>query len=679
MKHKFLLKTMLLLSALIAGSGSVWAQETQTNTYTFNTTTPSGWTSTATTAAANGYAKMKNGEYVEASIGTLVASGNVLNSDLDVNVSAGTFGTWKGDKQVTVTVSLLNSSNEVLSSDDYTKTSLGNSESSYIGSDYPISVSLPANPSAIAKVRVTFTIPGASDVLRFKYLKLHYTTVDASSDPSSDAAFEYSERSLDLKDAASFTQTATTADGYLGTSGASITYSMTANTAGATINASSGEVTPTKAGSVTVKASAAKVDGSWASSSATYTLTVTDTRDNAELSWSTSSVEIFKNATSYSLPTLNNPNSLEVSYSVTGTEGLASVTDAGVVTVTTSVVGSATVKVIFDGNRTYKPKTSSYTITVIDSTVKGSKYNPFTVAEVIDGTATGNGIYVMGYICGEYQTPSTNVTMVKTSSFSTDANIALADDPTTTALASSIPIQFTKDALKSAWGNQTNAGTTMGYKVIVKGNVDTYFTVNGIKSTSEVIAVSVPVEVSAAGYATFVAKAAVDFTGKAIKAYVAEPNGTTGVTFTQVNKIPANTGVLLYKAGGATEEIPVTTESTDYLGNNVFIPGTGATVATVVETTKHNYILNNGTSGIGFYQANNKKVAKNRAYIQIDQSAGVKEFISLPGFDDDDPTGVETIDNGQLTNDKEIYNLAGQRLNKMQKGINIVNGKKVLF
>ena len=45
------------------------------------------------------------------------------------------------------------------------------------------------------------------------------------------------------------------------------------------------------------------------------------------------------------------------------------------------------------------------------------------------------------------------------------------------------------------------------------------------------------------------------------------------------------------------------------------------------------------------------------------------------------PTGIKTIDNGQQTTDnrrQSIYNLAGQRLNKMQKGINIVGGRKVL-
>ena len=42
-----------------------------------------------------------------------------------------------------------------------------------------------------------------------------------------------------------------------------------------------------------------------------------------------------------------------------------------------------------------------------------------------------------------------------------------------------------------------------------------------------------------------------------------------------------------------------------------------------------------------------------------------------------DPDGIKTLSDSPLK-DENIYNLAGQRLNKMQKGINIVNGRKVL-
>ena len=53
---------------------------------------------------------------------------------------------------------------------------------------------------------------------------------------------------------------------------------------------------------------------------------------------------------------------------------------------------------------------------------------------------------------------------------------------------------------------------------------------------------------------------------------------------------------------------------------------------------------------------------------------------SSPGyFTADTMTEIKTIVNGQQTTDERIYNLAGQRLSKMHKGINIVNGRKVAF
>ena len=41
--------------------------------------------------------------------------------------------------------------------------------------------------------------------------------------------------------------------------------------------------------------------------------------------------------------------------------------------------------------------------------------------------------------------------------------------------------------------------------------------------------------------------------------------------------------------------------------------------------------------------------------------------------------GIKTLDNGQkAVGGIEIYNLAGQRMSRLQRGINIVNGKKVI-
>jgi len=195
------------------------------------------------------------------------------------------------------------------------------------------------------------------------------------------------------------------------------------------------------------------------------------------------------------------------------------------------------------------------------------------------------------------------------------------------------------------------------------------------------VEVAEAVKVTAAGYATWASTSPLDFTGKSIEAYYATTKGNgTGVNFTRIYKVPANTGVLLHYTGGKTEEIPVFdgTGAASTTGNK-FVPGTGAAVASVVETTKHNYILNNGGSGLGFYKANGQTVAKNRAYIQIDESNGnVKEFITLQGLDDD-ADGINEVNGEGLMVNGPVYDLQGRRVQKPDKGLYIVNGKKVLF
>ena len=185
----------------------------------------------------------------------------------------------------------------------------------------------------------------------------------------------------------------------------------------------------------------------------------------------------------------------------------------------------------------------------------------------------------------------------------------------------------------------------------------------------------VSVTVTSANYATYVSDFDLDFTGKGIKAYIAKADGTTGVTFEQVKKVPANTGVLLYKDGGTTEEIPVLSGDADDVTGNVFKPGAGATVASV-EGDLHNYILNNVDGVVGFYKANGQTVGTNRAYIQIDESTPVKGFIALPGSDEE--TGIETMRDGENEKMSAIFDLSGRRVAKPTRGLYIVNGKKVL-
>ena len=104
------------------------------------------------------------------------------------------------------------------------------------------------------------------------------------------------------------------------------------------------------------------------------------------------------------------------------------------------------------------------------------------------------------------------------------------------------------------------------------------------------------------------------------------------------------------------------------------VRGTGAAITYDATQDQYYYVLANVNNVVGFYQANNNRVATNRAYINAGGSL-VKSFaIDL----DDDATGIENINVNDNLGEGAIYNLAGQRINKLQKGINIVNGKKIM-
>ena len=86
------------------------------------------------------------------------------------------------------------------------------------------------------------------------------------------------------------------------------------------------------------------------------------------------------------------------------------------------------------------------------------------------------------------------------------------------------------------------------------------------------------------------------------------------------------------------------------------------------------YVLANVDDVVGFYKVySGESIAAGKAYIEVEAASDVKCFT----FGSDDATSVEGIQDPEVTADA-IYNIAGQRLNRMQKGINIVGGKKIL-
>lgn len=66
-----------------------------------------------------------------------------------------------------------------------------------------------------------------------------------------------------------------------------------------------------------------------------------------------------------------------------------------------------------------------------------------------------------------------------------------------------------------------------------------------------------------------------------------------------------------------------------------------------------------------------------RAYFTVDADSSVKAFFENDIFIDDEATGIVNL-NDNLNKNEAIYNLAGQRVQKAQKGLYIVNGRKVV-
>ena len=192
---------------------------------------------------------------------------------------------------------------------------------------------------------------------------------------------------------------------------------------------------------------------------------------------------------------------------------------------------------------------------------------------------------------------------------------------------------------------------------------------------------SLPIEVSVGpnGIATFTPSVALDFTNAtSIKAYTASVSETT-VTLTETKTVAAGEGVIIQSVNGgeATEEIAVANPATATEGNALV--GTLVDIANLATTdgTYNNYILNFVDGKAGFYQANNKKVAAGKAYLQVPVANGAKALTIV--WNDGETTGIkDNYEFGIMNSDAATYDLSGRKVANPAKGLYIKNGKKFI-
>ena len=183
------------------------------------------------------------------------------------------------------------------------------------------------------------------------------------------------------------------------------------------------------------------------------------------------------------------------------------------------------------------------------------------------------------------------------------------------------------------------------------------------------------------GWATFYSPVQLELSSDRVKAYTGVVDGSV-VKLDEQSVVPANTGVILELQQDAEVEdgyvfLEISKSETVAVEDND-LSGTFADTY-VAEAA---YVLANGSKGVGLYKA-----ALNQQDGTSFLNQGFKAYLpasaktaGAPMFSFDRGEGTTAIDNSQLTIDNSaiIYDLAGRRVEKMEKGIYIVNGRKVI-
>lgn len=165
---------------------------------------------------------------------------------------------------------------------------------------------------------------------------------------------------------------------------------------------------------------------------------------------------------------------------------------------------------------------------------------------------------------------------------------------------------------------------------------------------------------------------------KEVDAYIAVSAGETIVLKKITGALPKNTGVIL-SAEEAKDYIPTacTTEEVASIdADNKLVASTG----NAIDASTQAYVLaktsatdNKAVFKILSSNTDDRALAQYKAYLNLTGSLAAKLAIS---FNDN----VTAINNATLAQEKtsSIYDLSGRKSNKLQKGIYIVNGKKII-
>ena len=149
--------------------------------------------------------------------------------------------------------------------------------------------------------------------------------------------------------------------------------------------------------------------------------------------------------------------------------------------------------------------------------------------------------------------------------------------------------------------------------------------------------------------------------------------------------INQNTGVLLSGTPGETYQLRYTSETGSATTGNKLVPVVESTHIEAVVGEYTNYMMKGGRFIKIKDEEETVMMPAHRAYLpllttEVSSTSGGAKSIVLLLWDDDVVTGIESTEKVDYdpARDGHVYSISGQRLSAPRKGINIINGRKVI-
>ena len=458
-----------------------------------------------------------------------------------------------------------------------------------------------------------------------------------------------------------------------------ITYSSI-NENVATINAN-GEITILSAGETTITASFTG-NNDWKESTASYTLNIK--KHITELSFGTETTYNVNLGETFNSPkaTAATKNNKEYDGTITYGSNDANIAEVNVETGDVEIKGAGTVTITATAAATeaWTEATASYTLNIVDPNNLTVTFD-YTKPEELGITKpkSGTGTNITTDLFRDIVTMSSTNGSTPTRIWNRGGTCELCVY-TNGSITYTVPEPYVITKIDFTYSGTYNKITTTigsfsndkkqwtGKEKSVKFNATDQTRIHTATITYKKLPT---VTVTDKKYTTYVTPCAVDF-GNEVRAYIVNEVTADKVKTVQVSNAPKGTPVIIYAEKADTYTLTEIEAATDDVTSNKLQASDGT-----VTGGNNIYAMAVKSKGAGFYKVSESvTIPAGKAYLVWgDATANSKEFIPIGG----ETTGITSITGEDGNGRKVYYNLNGMRVDNPQKGIYIVNGKKVIF